>query len=192
MPFYHFFTYTHLDKAGSFVRILFIDYSSTFNKIQRHLLAEKLFSLNVRPKLIVWLIDFLVISTDLKSLDTKIFCLMSKQHPPVPPGHSSVTCVFHYIYTDDFRSSSSTCSLYKYSDDSVLADLSNSDSHFEQQVTEVTRRCKDNYLDLNVEKTREMVVDFRRNGCVGELVIEGVIVEKVNSITILALFWIIN
>ena len=56
------------------------------------------------------------------------------------------------------------CSFYKYSDDSVLADFSNSDSHFEQQVTEVTRWCKDNYLDLNVEKTREMVVDVRRNG----------------------------
>ena len=73
------------------------------------------------------------------------------------------------------------CNLYKYSDDSAMADFSNSDSHFEQQVTKVTRWCKDSYLDLNVEKTREMVVDFRRNGCVGELVIEGVIVEKVNE-----------
>ena len=53
-------TYTHLDKVGSFVRILFVDYSSTFNTTQPHLLTEKLFSLNVRPKLIVWLIDFLV------------------------------------------------------------------------------------------------------------------------------------
>ena len=44
------------------------------------------------------------------------------------------------------RSSSSTCSLYKYSDDLALADFSNSDGHFEQQVTEVTRWCKDNYL----------------------------------------------
>ena len=89
--------------------------------------------------------------------------------------------MFFTIYTDDFRSSRSTCSLYKYSNDSALADFSNSDSHFEQQVTEMTRWCKDNYLDLNVEKTREMVVDFRRNGCVGELAIEGVIVEKVNE-----------
>ena len=71
--------------------------------------------------------------------------------------------------------------LDKYSDDFALADFSNSDSHFEQQVNEVTRWCKDNYLDLNVEKTREMVIDFKRNGCVGEHVIEGVIVEKVNE-----------
>ena len=53
-------TYTHLDKAGYVVRILFIDYSSAVDTIQPHLLAEKLFSLNVRPQLIVWLIDFLV------------------------------------------------------------------------------------------------------------------------------------
>ena len=53
-------TYTHLDKVGYFVRILFIDYSSAFDTIQPHLLAEKLLSLNVGPKLIVWLIDLLV------------------------------------------------------------------------------------------------------------------------------------
>ena len=53
-------TYTHLDKVGSFVRILFIDYSSAFNTIQPHSLVEKMFNLNVRPKLILWLIDFLV------------------------------------------------------------------------------------------------------------------------------------
>ena len=52
-----------------------------------------------------------------------------------------------YKYSDDFRSSSSMCSLYKYSDDFALADFSNSDSHFEQQVTELTRWCKENYLD---------------------------------------------
>ena len=34
-------TYTHLDKAGSFVRILFIDYLLAFNTIQPHLLAEQ-------------------------------------------------------------------------------------------------------------------------------------------------------
>ena len=52
--------YTHLDKVGYFVRILFINYSSASDIIQPHLLAEKLISLNVGPKLIVWLTDLLV------------------------------------------------------------------------------------------------------------------------------------
>ena len=167
--------YTHLDKVGSFVRILFVDYSSAFNTIQPHLLTEKLFSLNVGPTLILWLIDFLVN----RSLVVRYKNVLShvKTTSTGAPQGTVLSPVFFNIYTDDFRSSSSICSLNKYSDNSALADLSNSDSHFEQQVTEVTRWCKDNYLYLNVEKTREMVVDSRRYGCVGELVIEGVIVK---------------
>ena len=87
--------------------------------------------------------------------------------------------VLFTIYTDDFKSSSSLCSLYKSSDDSALADFLNSDSHFNQQVTEVTRWCKDNYLDLNVNKIREMPVDIRKKGGVSELITEGVTVERV-------------
>ena len=124
----------------------------------------------------MWLIDFLVNKSQVVRYQTVLSQV--KTTSTCAPKGTVLSPVFFTIYTDDFRSSSSTCSLYKYSDDSALADFSNSESHFEQQVTEVTRWCKDNYLDLNVEKTWEMVVDFRRYGCVGELVIEGVIVEK--------------
>ena len=51
--------YTHLDKVGCCVRILFIDSNlSTFNTIKPHLLADKLINFNCSPKLIAWLIDF--------------------------------------------------------------------------------------------------------------------------------------
>ena len=49
--------YTHLEKTGSFVGILFIDFSSAFYTIQSHLMASKLLKLDVNPRLIV---DFLV------------------------------------------------------------------------------------------------------------------------------------
>ena len=42
--------------------------------------------------------------------------------------------------------------------------FSNSDIHCKQQVTEGTRWCKDNYLDLNVVKIREMVEHFKKDG----------------------------
>ena len=67
---------------------------------------------------------------------------------------------------------------YSYCGYSALADFWNPGSHFNQQVTEVTRWCKDNYLDLKVDKTRE-TVDLRKKGDVGELIIEGVTVERV-------------
>ena len=73
------------------------------------------------------------------------------------------------------------CSLYKYFDYSALADFSNSDSHFNQQVIEVTGWCVDTYLDINVDKTREMVVDLRKKGDMKELIFESVTVERVNK-----------
>lgn len=40
----------HLDKEETdYVRILFADFSSAFNTVQHHLLAQKLQSLNVNP-----------------------------------------------------------------------------------------------------------------------------------------------
>ena len=52
--------YTHLEKPGSFIRILFIDFSSAFGTIQPHLMASKLLKLSVNPRLILWIVDFLV------------------------------------------------------------------------------------------------------------------------------------
>ena len=49
----------------------------------------------------------------------------------------------------------------KYSDDSVIEDLSNSDVYF-SAVRRFYTWCKQNFLDLDVLKTKEMLIDFRR------------------------------
>ena len=42
--------------------------------------------------------------------------------------------------------------------------------------------CTENYLDLNVKKTKELLIDFRRNPePVPELTIKGIAVERVNE-----------
>ena len=51
--------FTHLDKPGSFIRVLFIDFSSAFNTIQPNVLADKLLCQNVDPKLTLWIVHFL-------------------------------------------------------------------------------------------------------------------------------------
>ena len=52
--------FTHLEKPGSFVRNLFIDISSAFSTIQQNLLASTHLKLEVKPRLILWIVDFLV------------------------------------------------------------------------------------------------------------------------------------
>ena len=70
--------------------------------------------------------------------------------------------------------------LQKHSDDTVIEDLSNSDSVYFSEVHKFSAWCKENYLDLNIVKTKEMVADFRKKTPpVPELIIDDVAVERV-------------
>ena len=50
----------------------------------------------------------------------------------------------------------------KYSDDSAIEDLSNSDSVYFVDTERFSKWCRDNSLDLNVKKTKEMLINFRK------------------------------
>ena len=45
----------HLQSSKSYVRILFIDFSSAFNTMQTHILLQRLFDLNVNEHMIHWI-----------------------------------------------------------------------------------------------------------------------------------------
>ena len=66
------------------------------------------------------------------------------------------------LYTSDCRCTKETCKLFKYADDTALvAQCTNDDKIYREQVQYFTEWCDRNYLELNVKKTKEMVVDFR-------------------------------
>ncbi|XP_078140677.1 NACHT, LRR and PYD domains-containing protein 3-like [Centroberyx gerrardi] len=50
---------THLDKVNTYVRMLFIDYSSTFNTIISSILVTKLVDLGLDTSICSWIFDFL-------------------------------------------------------------------------------------------------------------------------------------
>ena len=50
---------SHLNKRNTYVRMLFIDYSSTFNTIVPSKLIIKLGALGLNPDLCTWVLDFL-------------------------------------------------------------------------------------------------------------------------------------
>ena len=53
--------------------------------------------------------------------------------------------------------------IIKYSDDSAMEDLSNSDSVYFAEAERFSNWCGDNSLDLNVKKTKEMLTDFQKS-----------------------------
>ena len=51
--------YSHLEKTGSNIRLMFFDFSSAFNTIQPHLLVQKLLNMKVPSSVISWIFDYL-------------------------------------------------------------------------------------------------------------------------------------
>ena len=82
------------------------------------------------------------------------------------------------LYTNDCTGTENTIFI-KYSDDTAIVDLSNSIPHYIEEVDRFTTWCKDNFLHLNVTKTKELLIDFRKQPlAVSPITIDGEIVEK--------------
>ncbi|XP_070180551.1 uncharacterized protein [Littorina saxatilis] len=72
----------------------------------------------------------------------------------------------------------------KFSDDTTVEGLISNDdeSVYREEVEQLVGWCSDNNLELNVSKTKEMIVDFRKNKlALTPLEINGVSVEQVDS-----------
>ena len=67
------------------------------------------------------------------------------------------------LYANTCRSSSESCKVYKYADDTALVGLCvNNDEEYKKEVKSFVTWCEENYLLLNVQNTKELVIDFRR------------------------------
>ena len=74
------------------------------------------------------------------------------------------------IYTNDLSRFSHNCRIIKYADDTVVIGLinDNNEDDYKETIGYVTDWCSENYLNLNVSKTKEMIIDMRRKTNVKE------------------------
>ena len=88
------------------------------------------------------------------------------------------------LYTADCRHSEAKCHMQKFSDDTVLIGLINKDDDraYKKEIDLFVRWCDDNFLLLNVEKTKELVVNFcKMKVHISPVIIKGQEVEIVQS-----------
>ncbi|KAL8582814.1 hypothetical protein ACOMHN_066830 [Nucella lapillus] len=88
------------------------------------------------------------------------------------------------LYTADCRSDDVTTLLIKFADDTSLSGLilKNDKAVYRHAVDELVDWCSTNHLELNVSKTKEIIMDFRRNKPSSEpLVINSEPVEIVST-----------
>lgn len=114
--------YKHLEKPGSHVRLLFADFSSAFNKMQPHILIERLANeFQVPNQLLLLLLNFLTDRTQ------RVFVNGQLSQPITSNTGSPQGCVLSpllfILYTDSCRSSQQGSYLVKFSDDTALLSL---------------------------------------------------------------------
>ena len=171
----------HLDKPKTYARILFADFSSAFNTIQPHLMAEKLMRMEVNPVIIRWVHSFLTGRPQCVRIGTTKSAVVLT-NTGAPQGCVTSPALFT-IYTADCRCPSDRAIQIKFSDDTSLTGLiSTDDSSYRAAVDHLVGWCDQNYLQLNVGKTKELIVDYRRDPPAHQpLVVKGEAVEIVSQ-----------
>ncbi len=175
---------THIDSSnGNFARLLFIDYISAFNTIVPIKLASKLTDLRLNSSLFDWIQDFLTGRPQVVKVGQ--FTSNSITLNVGAPQGCVLSPLLYSLYTHDCVSSHSSTSIIKFADDTVVLGLisNNDETAYLDEVEKLTSWCQDNCLSLNVSKTKELIVDFRKRHLrpYTPLMVSGTPVERVSS-----------
>ncbi|KAK1804667.1 hypothetical protein P4O66_020056, partial [Electrophorus voltai] len=152
---------THLDKKGTYIRMLFIDFSPAFNTIVPQHLIGKLSLLGLNTSLCNWILDFLT------GRPQSVWIGSSTSNTTTmstgAPQGSILSPLLFTLLTHDCAEMHSLNHI-KFADDTTVVGLINKDnkSAYREEVRELVSWCLVNNLYLNVDKTKEMIVDFRR------------------------------
>ncbi|KAJ8365311.1 hypothetical protein SKAU_G00141420 [Synaphobranchus kaupii] len=157
--------------------MVFADFSSAFNTVQPHLMGHKLLQMDVNPHLILWVLSFLtnrhqVVRINGHFSSTKIISTGA-------PHGSVISPVLFTLYTDNCRSSDLDIIYIKYLDDTVILDTTNLEGRLQTEMDRFSEWCRGNYLDLNASKTKELVIDYRReHSTISALEVNDQIIEQ--------------
>ncbi|KAK3551007.1 hypothetical protein QTP70_011525 [Hemibagrus guttatus] len=157
------FILQHLDKSGTYVRLLFVDFSSAFNTIIPTLLQTKLTQLSVPSSICQWITSFLTDRHQLVKLGK--FMSYSLTTSTGAPQGCVLSPLLFSLYTNDCTSTDPSVKLLKFTDDTTVIGLiqDGEESAYRQEVEQLAAWCSLNNLELNTLKTVEMIVDFRKN-----------------------------
>ncbi len=156
------FILQHLDRPGTYVRILFVDFSSVFNTIIPDTLQNKLTQLSVPTSVCQWINSFMTDRQQLVKLGK--FTYSTRTIITGAPQGCVLSPLLFSLYTYDCTSKDPSVKLLKFADDSTLIGVIQDgvESAYKQEVKELAVWCSLNNLELNTLKTVEMIMDFRR------------------------------
>ncbi|KAM7379021.1 hypothetical protein PAMP_017842 [Pampus punctatissimus] len=191
---------SHLDNNNSYVRMLFIDFSSAFNTIIPSKLVSKLCDLGINTSLCNWILDFLTNRPQYVKLDGHISSTLTL-NTGVPQG-CVLSPLLYSLFTFDCTPVHGSNSIIKFADDTTVIGLirNNDEADYREEVQHLAAWCADNNLTLNTRKTKEIIMDYRKTkpDMHTPVHINGTEVERVSSFKFLGvhisedLTWTLN
>ncbi|KAI2645711.1 RNA-directed DNA polymerase from mobile element jockey [Labeo rohita] len=174
---------THLDNTNTYARMLFVDFSSAFNTVLPSKLITKLRDLDINTSICNWIMDFLT-NRPQHVRSGHICSTTITLNTGVPQG--CVLSPFLYsVFTHDCRPVYGSNTIIEFADDTtVIGLISNIDeTAYREEIKHLATWCTDNNPLLNTNKTKELIVDFRkgRRGSHEPIHINGMAVEPVSS-----------
>ena len=111
-----------------------------------------------------WILDFLLDRTQMVKVNTQL------SEPLILSTGLLQGCLLcpllFTLFTDDFRFNGNSTLIFKFSDGiSIEGLITNADeSACRVEVKQLVDRCANDHLELNVVKTKEVIIIFRKDG----------------------------
>ncbi|KAK7910081.1 hypothetical protein WMY93_014765 [Mugilogobius chulae] len=180
----------HLEHPNSYVRMLFLDFSSAFNCIIPSRLVSKLQDLGINPNTCRWVQDFLTNRLQCVRLGSHCSSVLTL-NTGAPQG-CVLSPLLYTLYTFDCRPSHPTNVIIKFADHTTVVGLikNNTEAAYRDEVDNLVEWCSLNNLSLNSSKTKEVILDFRKKKETDPppLYIKGDLVERVSHFKFLGTY----
>ena len=160
--------------------MLFIDYSSAFNTIVPTKLITKLRTLGLNTSLCNWILDFLMGCPQVVRVNNNISATLILNTGP--PQGCVLSLLLYSLFTHDCLARHDSNNIIKFADDTTVVGLitDNDETAYREEVRDLAGWCQNNNLCLNVTKTKEMIVDYRKRRTeYAPILIDGAVVEQV-------------
>jgi gmma-aminobutyric acid receptor subunit gamma/cGMP-dependent protein kinase 2 len=125
---------SYLDKRNTYVRMLFIDYSSDFNTTVPSKLIVKIRALYLNSALCNWVLDFLMGRRQMVKVGNNTSTLLTL-NTGVPQGHA-LSPLLYFVFTHDCVAIHASNSILKFAEDTTVVGLitNNDETAYREEV----------------------------------------------------------
>lgn len=146
------------------MRVFLFDYRKAFDFIDHGTLAAKLKEVEIPNSIVNWILDFLSYRSQRVKLSRECLSEWGAVPAGVPQGTKLGPWLF-LLMINDLLTPSALFGMWKYVDDTTLSEKvpKGQQSRAQEAVDHVSNWSAENLFQLNLEKTKELTISFRRS-----------------------------